>query len=1147
MPVRGRRTHQKKRGIGRGRMFLAAKMGWLPGIPVGQAKGSVHWIGIPDERGRPVERYTLTRENLHDATLTWSKLIHRFPHALPSVVNDLDRWRNGVPQLLEWLKAAIHDGHPFPQDPFEIPHTFAQTIHQQAVNLKAAWATGADLVAAIGWLTFLRPDVTAQALHWLDLQRTGIETILGNADSREEGIILVCKLWELHRRENGKKLSALMMFCGHPVTWTRPHSMHGMQEYLNRWQALIKRTAKPVNPEHTESERPILDEKTAAANLTSFVDHLFMANRSACRQLLTVFDALYRIDSLEPWADWHRAVDRLRIEGKSLVNSWVYQTKEGPDAKQKLDAARNNLVQQISALKKSRPTPLYLDLVVTTLFEKSGAEFSTFRDQLNKLLLALPSTQGDNFIYPLSIFLSICRDMRWWPIEQVLIVIEALTAYHNRFQKLSNGLKFWQEMGDAWKRGQMYAKNPFDTLVDSQLNRAELAEVLTYWGEMLTDSPVEPTATHFDQYISLYGKLKRRDIALMRTKDLALAKEDRFIRLTCAEIAHKWAESGPAFVNILEETTDGAIDIIPLRLVDAALERAGWIGAGQDLVAEGHLAHLFKLGDLLQPVSDLGEPIDPPPAFAHHATPDWFSRYPADFHPALGTLCGFTPHEKALSLANNVLGKAYPDPAAIKAEIDHLAAALPTAAAADQPKLGQRLASLKKRLNNKPRPLSPKKRNNLNRKLFRTVQHEMLHRWEADLQAGLEERLRTRLDVQAIDPALLNRENGRLLPHILTLDPEISQLGLDLLRARCGPDNWCLQTANPNQNFVKKLSQRGLNLTPWLNPPAPQPIQGENGTRLIFSIESDPLEILHMGGHFKTCLTPGRFNFWSAVVNAADINKQVIYGRTEEGKVMARCLIGLTETGAIVAFHPYCHDGGFGIRPHIGRLVDQLATEMGTIVLPHGQVPYLMATEWYDDGPVDISERFDFLKHGSPFRKKLLEIEPNDLISLLETTFAPLPLNELTLPLILNLNEIKEGRPELLRPLYPLVRQFGDRISNENWSTFALGLHKIGETGAARDLIIKHGVPYLLNMPQALHDDGHFNDQPFMLLAQFDPVLAMQVIRRTRAKRVKSDLDEPMYRARILIEIYARLHRPKQKAALEKKWSGGAKRRGGVV
>ena len=61
------------------------------------------------------------------------------------------------------------------------------------------------------------------------------------------------------------------------------------------------------------------------------------------------------------------------------------------------------------------------------------------------------------------------------------------------------------------------------------------------------------------------------------------------------------------------------------------------------------------------------------------------------------------------------------------------------------------------------------------------------------------------------------------------------------------------------------------------------------------SLEDDPIHVMHMGTPFQTCLSPDDFNFFSAISNAADINKRVIFARDSKKQVVGRCLLALSD------------------------------------------------------------------------------------------------------------------------------------------------------------------------------------------------------------------------------------------------------------
>lgn len=70
-----------------------------------------------------------------------------------------------------------------------------------------------------------------------------------------------------------------------------------------------------------------------------------------------------------------------------------------------------------------------------------------------------------------------------------------------------------------------------------------------------------------------------------------------------------------------------------------------------------------------------------------------------------------------------------------------------------------------------------------------------------------------------------------------------------------------------------------------------------------FYVSKDPLESLHMGQYFGSCLSlsknHGGCNGWASVVQTMDANKNVIYARTEDGKYVGRNRTALTDRGVL--------------------------------------------------------------------------------------------------------------------------------------------------------------------------------------------------------------------------------------------------------
>ena len=133
------------------------------------------------------------------------------------------------------------------------------------------------------------------------------------------------------------------------------------------------------------------------------------------------------------------------------------------------------------------------------------------------------------------------------------------------------------------------------------------------------------------------------------------------------------------------------------------------------------------------------------------------------------------------------------------------------------------------------------------------------------------------------------------------------QIGLRLmLNADCEQKN--AEPLEPaNRRFLESMSKRGINVGPWLRASQCVSVSAATGQTVQLGFATDTLDVLIMGLHFDTCLSPTSFNYFSSVANASDINKQVLYCRDEQGKVLGRCLFAINGAGQVQTFQRYCH------------------------------------------------------------------------------------------------------------------------------------------------------------------------------------------------------------------------------------------------
>ena len=173
---------------------------------------------------------------------------------------------------------------------------------------------------------------------------------------------------------------------------------------------------------------------------------------------------------------------------------------------------------------------------------------------------------------------------------------------------------------------------------------------------------------------------------------------------------------------------------------------------------------------------------------------------------------------------------------------------------------------------------------------------------------------------------------------------------------------------------------------------------------------------------------------------------------------------------------------------------------MNRVLAPRGKVPCPVAPDWYDDGPTDPCNGFEFLYRDSSLRRSLSDIDCDCLVARMEEEFDPLPLNSLTLSLVLEIGEF-EVRPELILPL----RETCKGLPNPALMRAAHLAYLAGARGFAHRVLREVGVRYVLRTHRQFYG---LDREAMRVLVELEPSTALQVIRKTRPRGVRSDHDE---------------------------------------
>jgi len=129
----------------------------------------------------------------------------------------------------------------------------------------------------------------------------------------------------------------------------------------------------------------------------------------------------------------------------------------------------------------------------------------------------------------------------------------------------------------------------------------------------------------------------------------------------------------------------------------------------------------------------------------------------------------------------------------------------------------------------------------------------------------------------------------------------------------------------------------------------------ESFGKVMFETQHHFEDVLKMGTLVQSCLSIGGCNQHSAIANALDVNKQVVFARAENGRFLARQLLAITESGELACFEVYHTSGGKDcklLEAEFLRLNQEFAERLGMMICDHYdyEVARVVCKDWYDDG-----------------------------------------------------------------------------------------------------------------------------------------------------------------------------------------------------
>lgn len=1068
----------------------------------------------------------IDRETLRRLEMIFQKLIHQFPVALPKIVEDVEDWSNRMRLLLEWLKGAVHKGAALRVDELLSSGSLNTGWVARYFDIRAGHpglTRLVDAVASLELTSYHRPEVAV--FNWIDEHASDLARL---SSATTDPFSLRLALGTLGDDLDAKTLRRLIdaasdaSLCGVPAG-----------DFYAYAEALSAELGKAIagEPFGVPKKKPT---PTLGDLLYQTIESLIPLEpgrrRPAGRLVALLFTPWVRRRAARLAASVSREENRLRrLLGRlQHRHETAEERRTDQDHPGQLtptvvrDGSSCRLLANVSEALRRIGVARNASLPLQTWERFLG----TVPEEVGWLRPGLFTLWQDTRRIPLSgkraeaeQYDRACR-----------AVLDAFVGLFSR-RGIHRGLvRHWTQ--HARRPGWRY----FDLvlrLIDEVRgrDRRKVQEILDLLertlydrdlvlGECLLGSLVECAAAGVSEEVGAVFE--------------GLAKlEDDYYSAEEISVAMALTQDGtnrPAIVAKVHQNENDAlfesVKVLAETLTDDRLRRIveRWILGGRN-------KEIIRLAGATTLLRTLAVAIPELPLPETDCT--WVGRYPAELDAPLRALHAAAPG--AEEIARSLLKNEFPDQTRLERELHAVEAKCESGEIVGDPsgieRLRKRAENLRRRLADTA-PVSPRRLENLARKLTLRAEREIVERYMLACRNAVVPALESRFGVPVPVERLFVDSHPRVLAGVLGLRPPARDWGLRLLLYALQDSECDFRDEPENARFLASLRARGIRVEPWLDGSIEITAETGAGVQYTLAFTRDVMDILLMGDRFNTCLSPNSFNFFSAITNAIDINKRVLYGKTRTGRVIGRALFALGSQGELLSYNRYAHEDNERFSRNVDAFAKTLARAMNTLLVDSAPVPSLVAKDWYDDGPVPLAAIYDLSGPGGAVQTLLRTADPAEIIPALVDLFGSEAMFIRCLGALASTEEARQ-RPEVLRILVSQMA-FDRRVDLVERFRLAILARSIGERDLARDVVDGLHPSRLvekLRRADSRYRDGYFTGignyhNVYGLLMDCNPSLAIRLLRRTRRKGVKSDEQEiPPIRREILSQCRVLLGR----------------------
>lgn len=1114
----------KSTGLARAKMYLKAHLDWLDGCPYAQSPGQIHWWTRPQAGSPEGTRIVVDRERLKRSQAGLTKLVHQFPRALPKLVGNVETWSTSVSALLDRLKQAIHGNRGLVSDN-DSPVEILSRTERMVVDQLSHTPTLKPLIRFVVWAGWYAPAPRQFLLPWLTRQSHWISDHLQRRPGNE-GLASVIVTGDLARSDGDEfqrllELTLAQTGCFEVVTTGLFDEVRRFTGHLRDW-----RNSKATPPATRQ-----ITATPYGGRAVAFVNWLAAQEQPVRQRATRLANLVLSVPLVEQWgAGWRRyhLLARQGIRELCGLARHLQGVAFHSEACRVSHEIENQFVDE--------PLCYPLTEVLGTVMAVATTQTPQLNQHLSAVLAEIPVEHADGRFQSegLALRLALLREANNSRSKASEVRYYELFRKYLVSNRTPERLRPWQGLAQSW-RGQAYTwYSPRSSILD------EL-----------------PRQSHWPDYFALLGRVARDlnynfrmndEVAwLMKGSNSVEQAEARFRVLATDGLLNDSVQSQINAAIELESdqlslrkalTLIGPESHIDSNQLGALLKlhrlfvEAGWAQLVPTLLQMGkgpelqRAATQFEIACCSEGLAVLRRPTST-------AIPDWAVTLPNELKAPIATMLAVFPNSRPR--IRRILDKHYPDPDVLRAEIAALKQLIGSDATnvaepgrvPEAIKRKRRLQNLTRRLE-APILVSDATVSRLSSELDQALQLDLFQQTKTQIESRVMALLAGSSGVRTFAYHRLPPSHVELVRGVLELSEPYRTYALRLLRHEWGGVEWDLLQEPANLRFLQGLAARGIRAQPWLSSRTRRVPTGEDQPEFTLAFESRPVEKLLMGYHFGTCLSPDGCNFFSAVVNAIDINKRILYGRDAKGDVIGRCLFAIGDADTIVAFRPYCHDNQFNFERHVQQFANELANEMGTVVSHTDHVSPVVAPGWYDDGACDLGN--SIASDDSAVRQALRNATEETLLADLNAALSPRQLTSSMLELVVELPEF-QSQPHLIRSLLRLIQEWESQLAATTLIVAARLADRIGLTTLAGKWLTRYGFDWLCRNLQGYRYDDAL--QVVRVMIKYRASLALRTLRATRRHGVHCDRDEyDDARRQLLAECFDALARPRLAAEM---------------